>query len=40
MNFLNANTTAAAATTGGVVAVCAVEGAAEGDSMSLGGSIG
>lgn len=36
MSFLVANPTAAAAN-GGRVVVCASEGAAEGDTMSLGG---
>ena len=39
MNFLTSNTNAAAAN-GGRVVVCAAEGVAEGDTMSLGGSIG
>jgi hypothetical protein len=38
MNFLNANSTHAVANVGGTVGVCAAaEGAAEGDTMSLGG---
>jgi hypothetical protein len=38
MNFLNANSTLVAASVGGQGSVCAaVEGAAEGDTMSLGG---